>query len=146
MLAVISVQTSRRLTAACCKAMAVPLTRSFQKKAQGKAIIGETKGEKARAGEKKLGEAINQFISAAEAAKLQQPELSDEKKAEHEAIAKEFTRQNMRRTNRLNKDLSDKIWLSQDALRAMPGKWIDQGKGVWVWLWVWVWVWRCAWV
>jgi hypothetical protein len=91
MLAVFSVKTSRRLSAACGKVMAAPLSRSFQKKAQGKPVAGESKGEKARAGEKKLGEAINKFISMAEAAKLQQPELSDEKKAEHEVGTHTYT-------------------------------------------------------
>jgi len=64
--------------------MAVPMSRSFQKKVLKKPAVGESQGEKTRGAEKKLGEAINKFISMAEASKLQQPELSVEKKAEHE--------------------------------------------------------------
>lgn len=96
------------------------ISRSFQKKASNSVPSKDAANDKGRAQDKKLGEAINRFIETAEQAKLQQPKYSAEKQAQNEAIAKEYTRQNMIRTNKFNKDLSTKIWLSQEAMRSLP--------------------------
>ena len=40
--------------------------------------------------------------------------------AEHFRIGREFQIETRRRRNRLEKDLTNKIWLQQDALRALP--------------------------
>jgi hypothetical protein len=48
------------------------------------------------------------------------PEFSEEELAEHARIAKQYTVESFRRTNEINRDLSNKIWLQQEALRALP--------------------------
>ena len=40
--------------------------------------------------------------------------------AEHARIGREYTIQSQRRTNTMNKDISQKIWLQQEAIRALP--------------------------
>jgi Mitochondrial ribosomal protein L28 len=47
------------------------------------------------------------------------PEFSAEELAEHSRIAKEYARQSMKRHNQQEKDLTTKIWLQQEAMRAM---------------------------
>ena len=47
-------------------------------------------------------------------------EFSAEELAEHARIAKEYNRQSMLRHQRLEKDLTLKIWLMKDALDALP--------------------------
>lgn len=48
------------------------------------------------------------------------PEFSAEEVAEHARIGREYTIQSQRKTNALNKDLSQKIWLQQEAIRGLP--------------------------
>ncbi len=47
-------------------------------------------------------------------------EYSEEEKARREAVAKEYQRQCFIYEAAMQKDLTNKIWLQQDALRAMP--------------------------
>ena len=50
------------------------------------------------------------------------PKFTPEELAEHARIGREFNIQSQRRENKLNNDLSTKIWLMQDALKALPEK------------------------
>ncbi len=95
-------------------------TRSFKQKAGGQKSEKATEGDNKRGSDKKEGEAMNKFIAMAEAAKNWKPPYTEEELAAHAVIAKEHARQNMRRTNKFNKDLSTKVWLMQEALRSMP--------------------------
>jgi hypothetical protein len=94
--------------------------RGFKQKAGSQKSEKATEGDNKRGSDKKEGEAINKFIAMAEAAKNWKPPYTEEELAAHAVIAKEHARQNMRRTNKFNKDLSTKIWLMQEALRSMP--------------------------
>lgn len=46
--------------------------------------------------------------------------LTDEEKVEHMRIGKEYNRQMHIRRNKIDKDLTDKIWLQQEALASLP--------------------------
>jgi hypothetical protein len=100
--------------------MAPVATRGFKQKAGSQKSEKATEVDNQRGSAKKEGEAINKFIAMAEAAKNWKPPYTEEELAAHAVIAKEHARQNMRRTNKFNKDLSTKIWLMQEALRSMP--------------------------
>lgn len=47
-------------------------------------------------------------------------EFTEEEKAEHMRIGKEYNRQRMIQHNKMNKDLSLKMWLQDEAMNAMP--------------------------
>jgi hypothetical protein len=47
-------------------------------------------------------------------------EYSEEEAARRAAVTKEYQRQCFKYEHAMNKDLSNKIWLQQEALRAMP--------------------------
>jgi hypothetical protein len=104
----------------CGKNTTPVVIRGFKQKAGGQKSDKAIEGDNKRGSDKKDGEAINKFIAMAEAAKNWKPPYTEEELAAHAVIAKEHTRQNMRRTNKYNKDLSTKIWLMQEALRSMP--------------------------
>lgn len=40
--------------------------------------------------------------------------------AEHAAVGREYQRQSTIRHNRFQKDLADKIWLQQEAMKSLP--------------------------
>ena len=65
-------------------------------------------------------EAYNRFVEVAEEANKFKPSFTEEELKEHERIAKEYQRQMSIRHNTLEKDLSTKIWLQQEALRSIP--------------------------
>lgn len=48
--------------------------------------------------------------------------FSDEEQAEHNRIGKEYNRQSTQDHNRLEHDLTNKVWLQQEAMRALPPK------------------------
>lgn len=56
--------------------------------------------------------------------------FSEEEQAEHERIATEFNRQSRIRSNQIDKDLADKIWLQQEALRALPAHLVAHAKSL----------------
>ncbi len=82
---------------------------------------GEAKG---------MVEAYNRFVEVAEEAKKFKPNFSEEELKEHERIAKEYQRQSSIRHNKLEKDLSTKIWLQQEALRAIPSELFEHATTV----------------
>ena len=47
-------------------------------------------------------------------------DYSDEELAEHARIAKNYQRKKLQEKNKMNKDIADKIWLQQEAMRALP--------------------------
>ncbi len=47
-------------------------------------------------------------------------EFTPEEQEEHKRIGREYTRQSMIRKNQMDYDLTNKIWLQQEALRALP--------------------------
>jgi hypothetical protein len=53
-------------------------------------------------------------------------EWTDEEKLEHARIGKEYNRQTTLRDNQLNKDLTNKIWLQQEAIRALPAEYKEK--------------------
>jgi hypothetical protein len=48
--------------------------------------------------------------------------FSDEEQAENNRIGKEYGRQSILRHNRNEHDLTNKIWIQQEAMRALPDK------------------------
>ena len=46
--------------------------------------------------------------------------FTDEELVENAKIAKEYQREAAKLRNKLDKDLTDKIWLQQEAMRALP--------------------------
>ena len=99
-------------------------TRGLAKKAGGFKGSNKGKGGVNRKGEggegKGVLESLNRFVEVAEEAKRYKPDFTEEELKEHERIAKEYQRQSFRRHNALEKDMTNKIWLQQEALRAMP--------------------------
>jgi hypothetical protein len=57
-----------------------------------------------------------------------EPEFTKEELEEHSKIAREYHRQCMKRFNHFDKDLTDKIWLQQEALRAVPSHLLAHAK------------------
>ena len=99
--------------------------RSFAKKGGG--FKSGNKGGKVGGGKrgeggegKGLQESLNRFVEIAEEAKAFKPSFTAEEEVEHARIAKEFQRQSSIRHNALERDVSTKIWLQQDALLAIP--------------------------
>lgn len=79
------------------------------------------KAKKAKGGsEKQASESLTKFLTAAEEAKAFKPKFSEEELAEHATIARTYQRKLTELNNKLGKDLTNKIWLQQEALRAMP--------------------------
>ena len=99
--------------------------RWFAKKAGGfkSGDKGGKAGKKKEGGEGKgVLDSLNRYVEVAEEAKRFKPDFTEEELKEHERIAKEFQRQSFRRHNALEKDLATKIWLQQEAMRAMPNE------------------------
>lgn len=48
------------------------------------------------------------------------PRFTEEQQAEHKRIGREYQQQMMKRRNKTDKDLATKIWLQQEAIRALP--------------------------
>lgn len=46
--------------------------------------------------------------------------LSPERAEEHKRIGIEYNKRKMMRNNMVDKDISNKIWLQQEAMRALP--------------------------
>ena len=91
-------------------------------KAQKGAAGGNAnKAKKSKGGaEKSASEHLTKFIFAAEEARAFKPQFSEEQLAEHAKIALTYQRKMTELNNKLNKDLTNKIWLQQEALRALP--------------------------
>lgn len=82
------------------------------------------KSKKAKKGEgndeDKEDDWIAHLIDTAESVRKTKFPFSEEEEAEHKRIGAEYTRQRMIQDNQFKKDLSTKIWLQQEALRALP--------------------------
>lgn len=78
----------------------------------------ERKGEAEH--EKRLVESFQGFIEAAESAKKFKIEYTAEELNAQKAIGREYSRQIRIRTNQEHKDYANKIWLQQEAMRALP--------------------------
>lgn len=50
------------------------------------------------------------------------PKFSDEEKAEHFRIGRQYQINHRKRQNAMEKDLTNKIWLQHEALRSLPEK------------------------
>lgn len=50
--------------------------------------------------------------------------------AKYAAIAKNFGIECMKRHNKMNKDLTTKIWLQQEALRALPKQYLEHAQSM----------------
>jgi hypothetical protein len=70
--------------------------------------------------EKKIAEGLQGFYEAAEKAKHFKPNFTPEQIAEHQQIGHEYSRQIRIRDNLEKKDYATKIWLQQEAMRALP--------------------------
>jgi hypothetical protein len=71
-------------------------------------------------GSKSISDHLSKFILAAEDAKKFKPEFSEEELAEHTRIGRIYQQKTTQRANMYNKDISTKIWMQQEALRALP--------------------------
>ena len=98
-------------------------TPNAAKATKGKGVGGPN-ANKAKKGkgssEKAEAEHLTKFMMAAEEAKSFKPQFTEEELIEHAKIARTYQRNMTKMQNKLNKDLSDKIWLQQEALRALP--------------------------
>lgn len=65
-------------------------------------------------------EAVERFFEVSTKASAMKLELTEAEKVEHTRIAQEFTRQSQIRHNKYEKDLTNKIYLQQEALNALP--------------------------
>ena len=88
----------------------------------------KSKGQPKVDGKKKVAEGINnkatvealqKFIETAEQAKEIDLGFSEEELAEHFRIGQEYAKQSTIRSNKHGSDLSTKIWLQQEAMRAL---------------------------
>ena len=70
--------------------------------------------------EKRVIENLQAFFDAAEKAKKTPLLFTEEEKAEHIRIGREHSRQVRIRENQEQKDLTTKVWLQQEAMRALP--------------------------
>ena len=70
--------------------------------------------------EKRIVESLQAFFEAAEKAKKASIPFTEEEKAEHLKIGREYSRQVRIRDNQEKKDLATKVWLQQEAMRALP--------------------------
>ena len=97
---------------------------STSTKSTGKGPVGgEKQKKKAVVGESTRGqtvEILQKFIDTAEKAKAIELGFSEEEMAEHARIGLEHNRQTTIRQNKQGSDLSTKIWLQQEAMRALP--------------------------
>jgi len=78
------------------------------------------KAKKAKGAEKSASEHLTKFLFSAQEARAYKPDYSEAELAEHAKIALTYQRKLTELSNQLNKDLSTKIWLQQEALRALP--------------------------
>ena len=106
---------------------------SLPKKDSGVAKVKSPSGIKSKGqpkvdGKKKVAEGINnkatvealqKFIETAEQAKKIDLGFSEAELAEHFRIGQEYARQSTIRSNKHGSDLSTKIWLQQEAMRAL---------------------------
>ena len=63
---------------------------------------------------------MQQFLDKADEVGRRKIQLSEDKKKRNFEVGREFNRQTTIRDNMYNKDITDKIWLQQDAIRALP--------------------------
>lgn len=70
--------------------------------------------------EKRVMEGLQAFYEAAEKVKKYEIPFTEEEKAEHFQIGREYSRQIRIRDNQEKKDLATKIWLQQEAMLALP--------------------------
>eukprot|EP01041_Mallomonas_annulata_P001180 gene1180-2299_t len=81
---------------------------------------GNDKNKAKRSSNDSDADSMVKFVEMAEAAKRFKVEFPPEEKERHSKIAKEYQRQSTILSNQRNKDLTTKIWLQQEALRALP--------------------------
>ena len=107
------------------RALSTPAKKSGSAKTSGKGQpVGGEKKKKAVGGEnnKATAEILQKFIDTAEKAKEIDMGFTEAELAEHARIGLEYNKQSTARTNRRGNDLSTKIWLQQEAMRAMPAE------------------------
>jgi hypothetical protein len=49
------------------------------------------------------------------------PEFTPEEKERHKEIARHYIKESRNRDNKTNKDIADKIWIQQEAMRSLTG-------------------------
>lgn len=69
---------------------------------------------------KEENEKLQQFFATVQKIYKTKPIFTEEELKEHERIGKEYYRQSTIENNKYEKDLTDKIWLQQEAIRALP--------------------------
>jgi hypothetical protein len=65
-------------------------------------------------------ERLQQFFATVQKIYKTKPNFTEEELKEHERIGKEYYRQSTIENNKFEKDLANKIWLQQEAIRALP--------------------------
>ena len=110
----------------CRRALSTPAKKagaSAKTSGKGQPVGGEKK-RKVVSGEsnKATVEILQKFIDTAEKAKEIDMGFTEAELAEHQRIGLEYNKQSTARTNRRGSDLSTKIWLQQEAMRAMPAE------------------------
>lgn len=101
-------------------------TRSFAEakavKKQPKKAKKGTETKKVKGGEEmdKQDEHLHRFIDAIDEVKTLKHDFTEEELAEHHRIGLEYNRQMMIQHNKMNKDLSTKMWLQDEAMNALP--------------------------
>jgi hypothetical protein len=63
---------------------------------------------------------LQQFFATVQKIYKTKPNFTEEELKEHERIGKEYYRQSTIENNKFEKDLANKIWLQQEAIRALP--------------------------
>lgn len=104
------------LTAVQTRGFARPGTPKGSKSGRG----ADSEGSERKREDKRLIEAFNKFIETAEASKRIKPDFTDEELAAHAAIHKRYHSELRKQQNAFNKDLADKAWLQQEAMRSLP--------------------------
>lgn len=80
----------------------------------------DNEGSERKREDKRLIEAFNKFIETAEEAKRLKPDFTEAELAEHALIHKRYHSELRKQQNAFNKDLADKVWLQQEAMRSLP--------------------------
>ena len=88
------------------------------KKGAGNSGLNERKADVDR--DKKLTENLLQFVEAVRKTMKNKIEFPPEVAEEHFRIGREYSRQLRIRDNLERKDIATKIWLQQEAMRALP--------------------------
>ncbi len=63
---------------------------------------------------------MQQFIDKADEVGRKKMQIPEDKAKRNFEVGREYNRQTTIRDNMYNKDITDKIWLQQDAIRALP--------------------------